>query len=176
MNAKIRYYPERSVVIPGMMSIVLLACSCSQAPEQNHSQVKKDQAPKPLVIKKPPSSFGDTVIIDRESAVFYNPDSLQLVKIKSVNEKRVYETLTHDCYYMMQNAQNVIRQQWPQIRIVEVIKARYLLFIKKDKSKTVIDLNAKNDICGLYLFEPKKDPELVDMPNVDSFLGFYFGK
>ena len=129
----------------------------------------------PLLIKKPPSSFSDTVIIDQESAVFYNPDSLQLEKIKSVNEKRVYETVTHDCYYMMQNARNVIRQHWPRIRIVEVIKARYLLFLKKDKSKTVIDLNAKNNICGLYLFDTKKDPEPVDMPNVDTFLGFYFG-
>ena len=176
MNAKIRYYPEWSVVIPGIMSIVLLACSCSRSPEKNNSQVKKDQALKPLVIKKPPSSFRDTVIIDRESAVFYNPDSLQMEKIKSVNEKRVYETLTHDCHYMMENARNVIRQHWPQIRIVEVIKARYLLFIKQDKSKTVIDLNAKNDICGLYLFDPKKDPEMADMPNIDTSLGFYFGQ
>ncbi len=39
----------------------------------------------------------------------------------------------------------------------------------------VIDLNAKNNICGLYLFDTKKDPEPVDMPNVDTFLGFYFG-
>ena len=176
MNAKIRYYPEWSVIIPGMMSIVLLACSSSQTPEQNNSQVKKDQALKPLVIKKPPSSFGDTVVIDRESAVFYYPDSLQMEKIKSVNEKRVYDMITHDCYYMMENARNVLRQHWQRIRIVEVIKARYLLFIKKDKSKTIIDLNAKNDICGLYLFEPQKDPELADMPNIDTSLGFYFGQ
>lgn len=176
MNAKIRYYPEWSVIIPGMMSIVLLACSSSQTPEQNNSQVKKDQALKPLVIKKPPSSFGDTVVIDRESAVFYYPDSLQMEKIKSVNENRVYATITHDCYYQMQNARNVIRLHWPRIRIVEVNKARYLLFVKKDKRKVCIDLNAKNDICGLFLFDPKKDPELVDMPNIDTFLGFYFGQ
>ncbi len=129
-----------------------------------------------MFIKKPPSSFGDTVIIDGESAVFYNPDSLQMERIKSVNEKRVYATITHDCYYMMQNARNVIRQYWPRIRIVEVIKARYLLFVKKDKSKICIDLNAKNNICGLFLFDPKKDPELVDMPNIDTFLEFYFGQ
>ena len=39
-----------------------------------------------------------------------------------------------------------------------------------------IDLNARNNICGMYLFDPKKDPEFVDMPNVDTFLGFYFGQ
>lgn len=176
MNAKVRYYAEWSVVIPGMVSIVLLACSCSQSPEKNNREAKKDQVVKPAIIKKPPSSFGDTVVIDRESAVFYSPDSLQMEKIKSVNEKRVYEMITHDCYYMMQNARNVIRQNWPRIRIVEVIKASHLLFIKKDMSKKIIDLDEKNDICGLFLFDPKKDPEPADMPNIDTSLGFYFGK
>ena len=175
MSAKIRYCPG-SVVIPGLMFIVLLTCSCSQSPEQNNREVKKDQVSKPHIIKKPPSSFGDTVIIKGESAVFYNPDSLQMEKIKSVNDERVYATQTHDCYYMMQNARNVIRQYWPRIRIVEVTKARWLLFVKKDKSRKLIDLNAKNDICGLFLFDPKKDPELADMPNVDTSLGFYFGQ
>lgn len=136
--------------------------------------MEKSGVTKPPVIKKPPSSFDDTVIINSPSAVFYNPDSLQMEKIKSVNENRVYATITHDCFYMMQNARNVIRKHWPRIRVVEVIKARYLLFVKKDQRKICIDLNAKNNICGLFLFDPKKDPELADMPNVDTRLGFYF--
>jgi hypothetical protein len=175
MNPKIRHHPDCSVIKPGMIAIILLVCSCSLSPENNGRQAKNQVVSKPLIIKKPPSSFGDSVFIDRESAVFYNPDSLQLERIKSVNEERIYKTLTHDCFYQMQNARNVIRKYWPRIQIVEVIKAKYLMFIKKDKSKLVIDLDTKNDICGLYLFDPKKDPELVDMPNVDTFLGFYFG-
>lgn len=159
-----------------MVALVLLACSCSHSPEKNNSQVKKDQAPRPNLVKKPPSSFEDTVVIDRESAVFYSPDSGQMKKIKSVNEKGAYETMTHNCYYMMQNARNVIREHWPRIQIVEVIRARYLLFVKKDRSRICLDLNAENNICGLFLFDLKKDPEPVDMPNVDTFLGFYFSK
>jgi hypothetical protein len=153
-------------VIPsGMITIVFLVCSCSPSPVKNNR-----------IIKKPPSSYEDSVVIDRKSAVFYNPDSLQLVKIKSVNEERIYKNLTHDCFYQMENARNVIRRHWPGIAIVEVTKARWLLFIKNDNRKMVIDLNAKNDICGLFLFDPKKDPETVDMPNIDTFLGFYFGQ
>jgi len=176
MKGKIGYRPGWLNIKSGVAALILLAYSCSQSPEKNNNQVTSDQAPKHVNVKKPPSSFDDTVIVDRESAVFYNPDSLQLEKIKLVNEKRVYETLTHDCFYMMQNARNVLRQNWPRIHIVEVIKARWLLFVKKDKSKICIDLNARKYICGMFLFDPKKDPEPVDMPNVDTFLGFYFGK
>jgi hypothetical protein len=160
----------------GMIAIISLFLSCSQSSKNSSGQTKEEEVSQPLIFKKPPSSFADSVVIDRESAVFYNPDSLQMEKIKSENEKKVYKNLTHDCFYMMENARNVIRKYWPRIQIVEVINARYLMFIKNDKSKKVIDLNAKNSICGLYLFDPKKDPEPVDMPNVDTFLGFYFGQ
>jgi len=176
MKNQIRLFTHPSLVKSGIIGITLFMSYCSQSPEKNNKQVEKDQASKHPNIKKPPSSFDDTTIINQASAVFYNSDSQQMEKIKSVNEKRIYETITHDCYYQMQNARNVIRQYWPQIRMVEVIKARYLEFVKADKSKIYIDLNAKNDICGLFLFDPKKDPELVDMPNIDTFLGFYFGK
>ena len=160
----------------GVMVMIMLSSSCSQSYEKNKQQVANDKVSKSAVIKKPPSSFDDTVIINSPSAVFYNPDSLQMTKIKSVNQTNVYATITHDCFYQMQNARNVITQYWPRIRVVDVIKARYLLFVKKDMSKIYVDLNAKNDICGLFLFDPIKDPELADMPNIDTFLGFYFGK
>ena len=176
MRTKIRYYFDCSFIKFGMLAVFLVAGSCSSSTEQNNKQGEKDPVRKHAIVKKPPSSFEDTVIIDRESAVFFNPDTLQLEKVRLVNEKNVYGTITHDCYYMMQNARNVIKQHWPRIRIVEVMKARWLLFVKKDKSKMYIDLNARNNICGLFLFDPNKDPEPVDMPNIDTFLGFYFGK
>jgi hypothetical protein len=162
--------------LKGWLVAIVFIVSCSPSPEKNNQQVVKDQVVKHPNIRKPSSSYDDTIIINRPSAIFYNPDSGQLKKIKSLNEKMVYETITHDCYYQMQNARNVIRQYWPKVQLVEVIKARYLEFVKADNSKTYIDLNAKNDICGLFLFDPKKDPELVDMPNIDTALGFYFEK
>jgi len=97
-------------------------------------------------------------------------------KIKSVNTKVIFDMLTHNCHYQMENAHIVIKRYWPQIKIVEVSRFRYLLFEKTNKSKVCIDLNDKNDICGLFLFDGKKDPVLVDMPNIDTQLGFYFSK
>lgn len=70
----------------------------------------------------------------------------------------------------------VLRNYWPQIRIIETHEAQYLLFIKRDKRKICIDLNKKNDICGVFLFDRKKDPELIDMMNIDTELNFYFKK
>jgi hypothetical protein len=171
--SNIIYFP---ITLNILIRLTILASSCSEAVKEKQVQEANASSKVHLIIKKPPSSFSDTVIINTKSAVFYNPDSLQLVKIKSVNEKNIFDMLTHDCHYQMQNAREVLRKYWPQVKIIETSKARYLLFVKADKSQIYIDLNKNNDICGLYLFDGKKDPVLADMPNIDTVLGFYFSK
>lgn len=95
-------------------------------------------------------------------------------KIRAVNKKDVFAMLTHDCHYQMEYSRLVLQKHWPGVRVIDTFRARYLLFEKADKSRIYIDLNDKNDICGLFLFDGTKDPVLADMPNIDTVLGFYF--
>jgi hypothetical protein len=124
--------------------------------------------------KKPSSSLSDTLVINKISAVFYNPDSLQLNKIQAITKKELYETDVHNCFYLMRNARMVLKKYWPHIHIIETSEYRYLLFIKADNSQTCIDLDTQQDMCGILLFDRKKEPELIDMMNIDTALGFYF--
>ncbi|HVM89833.1 MAG TPA: hypothetical protein VMT76_16725 [Puia sp.] len=156
------------------MPSVIYSCHPSPKNAQHEKEKENKISAKKKIIPKPPSSFNDTMVIKNNSAVFYSPDSLQLEKIKAVNKKPIYDMLEHDCYYQMRNARSVIKQYWPKIKIIEATEARYLLFIKADNSKICIDLNNKNDICGLLLFDGKKDPILTDMPNIDTQLQYYF--
>jgi hypothetical protein len=156
-----------------LIPLFLFAFACRGKTKYIPPEEKKASV-KPAVIKKPSSSFNDTVVIDRKSAVFYSPDSLQMKNILLVNEKNVMANIKHDCYYQMQNARLSLKNDWPKVKIIEVSRARYLLFIKSAGTKMVIDLNDKNDICGIFLFDGKQDPVLVDMPNVDTFLNVYF--
>lgn len=147
--------------------------SCTQ-PAKKNIEIENTRENKDTIRKKPPSSFSDTLTIHFPSAVFYNPDSLQLLKIKEITATNNYETEVHNCFYQIRNARTVLKKYWPKIHIIETTKARYLLFIKADKTKILIDLNTKEDIWGLFLFDGKKEPELADMMNIDSALGFYF--
>lgn len=149
--------------------------SCTQ-PGKKIIPSENAQEYKDTIRTKPPGSFSDTLIIHFPSAVFYTPDSLQLLKIKEITAKNDYETDVHNCFYQMRNARMVLKKYWPQTHIIETVNNRYLLFVKEDKNKTCIDLNSKGDMCGLFLFDGKKDPELADMMNIDTALGFYFEK
>jgi len=157
----------------GWIPLVLFAFACREQ-TKNILPETKQVVRKAKLIKKPPSSFNDTLTIDHKSAVFYSPDSLQMEKIQLVNEKNVMAYIKHDCYYQMQNARLSLKNDWPKVKIIEVSRARYLSFAKSTGAAIVIDLNEKNDICGLFIFDGKQDPVLVDMPNVDTFLNQYF--
>lgn len=80
----------------------------------------------------------------------------------------------HDYFYQMRNGRKVVRESRPALTIIDARNYRYLLFVKRDNSRKCIDLNAKGDLYGILLFDGKKDPVLVDMPNIKTALGFYF--
>ena len=164
--------------IPSVITLCFLIVffdSCSEGQKKN---IPADNAAeqKKTIKTKPPSSFSDTIMIGFPSVVFYNPDSLQLEKIKAISAKNEFETEIHNCFYLMRNARIELKKYWPKIPIIETSVNRYLLFVKKDKTKTCIDRDSKGDMCGIFLFDGKKEPELADMMNIDTALGFYFEK
>lgn len=156
-----------------LVIIIILSCSDSHrqtSPAQNKIENKAPEK------TKPPGSFSDTIKIDFPAAVFYNPDSLQLEKIKEITLKNEFESDVHNCFYLARNARMVLKKYWPRIHIIETSRNRYLFFVKADKSQAVIDLDSIGDMCGIFLFDGKKEPELADMMNIDTALGFYFSK
>jgi len=161
-------------LFPACFLSILTGLDCSDTPRQtNPSPINAGDKP---VKTKPSSSYSDTVEIDLPSAVFYNPDSIQLEKIKAVTEAGIFESTMHEFFYQMRNSRMVLKKYYPHIKILEVKNARYLLFKKMDAERELIDLNDKNDPFGLFLFDGRQAPRLVDMTNIESELGFYFSR
>ena len=157
-----------------LICVFIYSCSCTNTESSKKNNTEIPATSHAVQSKKPSSSFSDTLVINRISAVFYDPDSLQLNKIQAITKKELYETDVHNCFYLMRNARMVLKKYWPHIHIIESSEYRYLLFIKADNSQTCIDLDTKEDMCGILLFDRKKEPELIDMMNIDTALGFYF--
>lgn len=124
-------------------------------------------------IFKPPAAYTDTLQIDFSAAVFYHPDSTQLLKIKEQTDSAAFDGSMHEFFYQMRNARRVIQKTWPGLKITEAKNYRYLLFVTLDKTRHCIDLDTKNDAYGLLVFNPKKPPQTVDMMNVETEISFY---
>ena len=125
---------------------------------------------------KPPTSYSDTLKIDSKAAIFYYPDSVQLEKLRAASDTSKFDAVMHESFYQFRYIHIVLNKYWPGIPVIEAKKIRYLLFIKADKSRVMIDLNTKNDPHGLIVFDPQKDPSQLEMTNAESELGFYFSE
>jgi len=161
------------LVFIGFIILYLLVISCSS------NDIKKDHQPeKPKqekqALSKPPSSYQDTLVISETAAVFYHPDSLQLKKIKALEDSMIFEGTMHEYFYQMRNARMVIGKGWPNAKIIEANNVRFLVFKKKNNETLIIDLDTKGDPYGLFLFDQIHDPALVDMMNIDNELPRYF--
>ena len=153
----------------------ILSFSCSNSPQEIIPAKNKTENKDPPKTK-PPSNFSDTLKIYSAAAVFYSPDSLQLEKIKSVTDGKIFEANMHENFYLMINAHLVIKKNYPHLKIIEAKNVRYIVFIKADKTEDCIDLDAKKEAYGLYIFNQQTSPQFVDMANVDTQLGFYFSR
>ncbi len=149
--------------------------SCNSNIENKKIDLKKT-VPVTEKLLKPTTSFTDTLVIKTLSAIFYNPDSLQLEKIKGILKKNEFESLTHEYFYQMKNARKELKKYWPQIKIVESSKARFLLFIKADKTKELVDLNTYQEFSGMILYDPTKEPIPIDMMNMGTEVAYYLKK
>jgi hypothetical protein len=157
---------------------VFFYLSCNNARNPLPEQNKKDsgRATKYGYLKKPGSTFPDTVSIRGKSAVFFMPDSLQMEKIRSVNDKMAFESMQHDCYFQMKYAREMIQRYSKDIFIRDVSKARWILFVKEHEGQKLIDLDAIHDMCGVILFDGMKDPIRIPMTTIETGLGIYFKK
>ncbi len=171
---------EKNKLIKVIQLSVLIGMMPSFFACYNPKTKKKDDTKNtisaPGVTSKPPSTYSDTLFIKEPAAVFFSPDSAQLEQYKAVNTQMVFESTTHEYFYLFKTAMSVLKRNWAKIQIIETSKARYLQFIKSDGTSSCIDLNIKNDISGLYVFDTKSNPQLVDMMNIETELEQYFKK
>ena len=156
--------------------VFVISMGCQGGTPGTNPVQKVPRTPSHTIRKKPPSSFSDSLFIDSRSVVFFAPDSVQMENIKEVNEQMIFESLEHDCYYQMRNARQVVERDWPGLTVSTAYKNRWLVFRRNHGADSIVDLNHINDICGIFLFDPAKNPVRITMTNIDSELGFYFSK
>lgn len=162
--------------IIAVAAAIKFCSSCNTHTNKNATAASTPALQRVSGIKKPASSFKDTLIIKTAAAIFYHPDSLQLLKIKAQTDSTFYEGSMHEYFYQMRNARIVIKKNWPQLLITESKNYRYLLFKKTDGAQHFVDLDSIKEPYGLMIFNSKKKPVPVDMTNIETDISFYINE
>ena len=163
-------------------TIALAWILCATLSCRNNTNVKKEVV-NPVksiiaekILAKPPATYTDTLIINFPAAVFFKPDSMQLIKIKAQTDPMIFDGSMHAWFYQMRNARIVIKKTWPLLAITASEKYRYLLFIKNDDTREYIDLDTINDSHGIFVFNGTGSPIMIDMTNIETAISFYLEK
>ncbi len=157
-------------------AILILFFACS---ERSGEQINNDTdtlSYKANNNKKPPSTFKDTLLVFENSVVFYLPDSLQKMALKKITDTALFKSQEHENFYQMRYSKIILNKYYKSIKSIEAKEYQYLKFVKSSGQFTLIDLNTKDDAYGLYIFDGEQEPQLVDMTNIETELGFYFKK
>jgi hypothetical protein len=155
----------------GTVSLLILLGGCTQRNEALKNDAKGPKGS--MVFNKPGASYSQTMIISSATAVFFNPDSIQLERFQALNSEMIFKSTIHECFYQQKNAKKAIHDRWRTIEVKNADTYRYLLFVKKSGDTFLVDLDSL-DLCGLFLFDPDKDPVQADMMNIETALADYF--
>lgn len=162
------YYFSRTMVF---LFFALSLVSCADTQVADRQPVKTEEAKQN---SKPPSSYQDTFFVTVKSAVFYEPDSIQLNRIKALTNEAVYESSMHEYEYQFKNAKKLLAANWKDVRVETAKNVRYVHFSLSNGKVEVIDLDKFNDAFGLFAFDPVKVPTPIEMTNAQSLLADYF--
>jgi hypothetical protein len=147
--------------------------SCSDASSPVDNSLKENKVPD-VQKTKPASSYNDTLTITGKAAVFYEPDSLQLTRIKAVTEDWIYGGSMHEYEYQQKSANKLLKRDWPDVKVIRASNVRFLQFVRVDGKVDMIDLDQKNDPYGLFVFNRLKAPRQIEMTNAESLIPDYF--
>jgi hypothetical protein len=157
--------------------LLLILCSCSDPATEDQQEVNKaGTGAEKKANSKPPATYADTLLVNLPAAVFFEPDSIQLKKIQAQSDSMVFDGTMHEYFFQMRNARIVLKKNWPGLQIKDAKNYSCILFLKNDHSQTLIDINANNNACGLFVFDGKKSPVLIDMTNLETEVSFYLKK
>ena len=152
--------------------VCLMACSDSPRLE---SDAKDTAVAGKNNFQKPGSTFQDSLEVQGIAAIFYEPDSLQLEKIRQLSEERLFKATMHEFEYQVKYSNKILKRDWPNIKIVIAKNVRFLKCINKEGKTDLIDLDKYNDAYGLIMVG-KKRPVLLDMTNVETGLLDYLNE
>jgi hypothetical protein len=162
-----------------LLSLTLASCSDSSHQDttsirstQGDTTFQTDTTHKILTASVATTANNDTLIVDKQAAVFIEPDSLRIEKRKKqIGEEDFYMGADDYLFYM-----NTAHEFLDSIKLttLNAKEKKFIKFIRSDKTQQVIKLDKLPELWSIYFFDPTKKAKQVDMTLIDEEYKRYF--
>jgi hypothetical protein len=161
-----------------VLSLPLAACNDSThqeavpstPPVATSSRINKAQSVAAAI--QQPVIHGDTILVDRQAAVFIRPDTLRIEKEKKRGAEEDFYAATGDYLYYMGTAQEFLDSV--KVPVIDVANEKFIKFIGVNKKSKIIIVNKIPELWSIYFFDPAKKIKQVDMTNIGEEYNDYF--
>jgi hypothetical protein len=114
----------------------------------------------------------DTMMIDKRSAVFYTPDSLQMERrIQQIGED-TFRMGMGDYLQIMNEAATYLESA--KLPLVFANEKRLLIFKNEKGLVQMINTDTLPDMWGIYLFDPSRQSKFIDIGEAEKEYKAYF--
>jgi hypothetical protein len=167
-----RLFTRHCLQLIALFSFAFIACTNNkQAANTNSDSLKNETIPMYL----PPnttSANGDTLIVYRKAAVFYEPDSSQIAKRRQAVGEDDFNAGIEDYAYNLNAAHDFLYStKLPQL---DAKGRKFITFISINKSEQTIRIDTSSELWGVYFFDPARKAKQVDMTMIEEEYKSYF--
>ncbi len=158
--------------VPGYFLLICIAfASCGAQEQKPPADSVKSYIPVSVQATKPEISK-DTLVVEKRSAVLFQPDSLQIEKrMKAAGEENFRAGADDYLYYLNESAEFLKKKG---ITVVEARDRKFIKFVSPDKDVRLVRLDTLKELWGIYFFEPNKKPYQADMVMIEDEYASYF--
>src|SRR5438309_10708257 len=166
-----RQFLRESLRLIVLIGFTVIACTNNQETHSGSDSLNNEITLKYL----PPNttSFnGDTLLVYRKAAVFYEPDSSQIAKRRQAVGEDDFNAGVEEYAYNLNAAHDFLYStKLPQL---DAHGRKFIKFISINRSAQTIRIDTSAELWGVYFFDPRQKAKQIDMTMIEEEYKSYF--
>jgi hypothetical protein len=154
-----------------LVLLTTLFFSCNNSTTDKAKDTKPDTA-SGSAVTDPVQDNPDTLVVDKNTAVYYWPDAAGVAKWEKKLGKEAFQTGADDMIEYRNSTGRFLDSM--KLSLVKTEDHKFVKFIKADQSSTLIKLDTISNLWGIYLFAPGKEPKFADFTMIEEEYRAYF--
>ena len=114
----------------------------------------------------------DTVVIKNQTAIIIEPTDKQIEKRKKeVGEEDFYIGADDYMWYLNESTETFRKNK---LNVLSIKNGKIIKFEMENGNNAILELNGKDELWQIYLFDPKLKPKKIDMTDSENEYKTYF--
>ena len=114
----------------------------------------------------------DTVVIKNQTAIIIEPTDKQIEKRKrEIGEEDFYIGADDYMWYLNESTETFRKNK---LNVLNIKNGKIIKFEMENGNNAILELNGKDELWQIYLFDPKLKPKKIDMTDSKNEYKTYF--